>query len=71
MRSNIIELEGYMKTETDGAILFSSEINECFVWIPKSLIEIDDSLYESDKIYDYKRVTILIPENIALEKELI
>ena len=56
----MVELEGYIKAQTDKAILFDYEDVED--WIPKSQLESSDALVEETLI------SITIPEWLAKEK---
>lgn len=61
--SHRVEFEGYVKHETDLAILF--QYGEKEVWLPKSHIELENYLIESEKL-----LTIAIPLWLARQKGL-
>ena len=61
---NLVELSGNLKAETEKAILFYNGKVE--VWVPKSQIEEQDN-HSSDP----ELITIIIPEWLAFNKELI
>jgi Arc/MetJ family transcription regulator len=63
MRSNIIDIDVLLLTETEKAVRVAVSEEAVGVWLPKSLIEIERT----------KRGTcsITLPERIALEKGLI
>jgi Arc/MetJ family transcription regulator len=62
MRSNIIDIDVLLLTETEKAVRVAVSEEAVGVWLPKSLIEI-----ERTKL----GVCITLPERIALEKGLI
>lgn len=60
---NIIEIEAFIKHETNDAILIYSDVAEADVWIPKSVADYDGNVLEYN--------TISLPESFALDKGLI
>lgn len=63
MRSNVIDIEGMAHHETERAVLFFVDGDrDNAVWLPKSLIEFDGTLGVTE---------IVIPEPLAIEKELV
>ena len=57
-----VELFGDIRRETQKAILFNDSVIEC--WLPKSMITIEE-------VNQYHQATVLVPEWLAREKELI
>jgi hypothetical protein len=63
MRSNIIDLDVLLLTETEKAVRVAVSEEAVGVWLPKSLIEIKRRMSGA--------CCITLPERIALEKGLI
>lgn len=61
MNKHTVEIFGFIKHETEAAILLNDGDTE--VWLPKSQIEYDMP-------NKYNQTTVEIPEWLAIEKEL-
>jgi len=57
-----VELFGDIRRETPKAILFNDSVVEC--WLPKSMITIE-------AVNQYNQATVMVPEWLAREKDLI
>lgn len=69
MRSDIIDIEVVLHNHTDKAFFVStSGKHNDAVWIPKSLCEID---HNGTYLRRLHKVTLTLPERIAIEKGLV
>lgn len=64
MKSNIIDIDGAIEHRTEKAILFHTGIKEQAVWLPLSMVEVEETGFGG--IY-----TVTLPESLALDKGLI
>lgn len=63
MRSRVIDMDGMAHDQTERAILFSTDGDKDSAdWLPKSQIEFDGEL---------GLTSIVIPERLAIDKELV
>jgi hypothetical protein len=62
MRSNVVDIDVLLLTETEKAVRVAVSEDAVGVWLPKSLIEIERTKFGA---------CITLPERIALEKGLI
>ena len=66
-RSNLIDLEIYLKAETEKAILVTYGEGQPQVWLPKSQVEVE----RRPGAMNRQTIWITLPEILAMEKELI